>query len=246
MGVLEARKATTQIYRLAENLGTRVRAVQAFNDPNLSAEGLERRRAEMLAKSTESAQARAAFILKIATDGKAFAESQVDSLRPKVDPENVAQLTRSAQAWEMTIKPLRDAGKSWFEIADVLDADGLLALNRFAEQSIRLSESKADAQVILANLQRAADKRLAEVHPDPQARVAFKEAEEARQYASVVETVANQLGGVRNMAMAASVMITAKHLIHPLGTAPDTPAPTTETMDYIISAFPNTDETVVA
>ena len=200
----------------------------------------------MLAKSKQSAQARAERILKIATDGREFAESKVASLRPVIDPDNVAQLTRSAQAWEMTIKPLRDQGKSWFEIAEVLDADGLLALGRFAEQTIRLTETKHDAPIILGNLQRAADKRLTDVHPDEDARIAFKEAEEARQYEHTVASVALQVGSVKNAAQAASVMITAKHLIHPLGTVPDTPAPTLELMDNMLSLGNNSDDTLVA
>lgn len=235
MGVLEAKKATTQIARLAKNLETRLAAHRTFHDPDLTPAALLRRREELIAASLADARRKAAAILKTAQDGAAFADSQLDTYRPKLDPNDVAQLTRTAQAWEMVVKPLREQGKNWTEIAQVSDADGLLALERFAPQTIRLSESAGDADIILQNLHLARDRRLAEVAPDEVARQRFADAEAARAYAHAVAVVA---GGIENVKLATdttSVVIAATHHIHPLGTLPEGPPATAEQLDAQLS-----------
>ncbi|GAA1768384.1 hypothetical protein [Agromyces humatus] len=236
MGVLEAKKATTQIARLAQNLQTRLLAHDAFTDPDLTSEARQRRREERVAASLTDARRKAAAILKTAQDGAAFADRQLDAYRPKLDPNDVAQLTRTAQAWQMTIEPLRAQGKNWAEIAAVTDADGLLALERFAPQTIRLQESARDAEIIMANLQRASDRRLAEIHTDEPARQRFVDAADAQKYLGAVSAIASGIEGVTKPTDATAVMISVKRNIHPLGTLPTEPPATSEQLDRTLSA----------
>lgn len=244
MGIIESRKAATDSYRLLQNLITRVHAANTFHDKDLTPEGLQNARTERLNKSRTVAAAKAQKLIQTAQDGVEFTDSKIDKFRPQVDPENVAQLTRSAQAWEMTVKPLRDQGKSWFEIMEVLDVDGLMAMDRFAEQTIRLTEAKQDAEIILHNLRDATDRRLAEVHPSEEARTAFAEATEAKELSGIVQSIAGSVESVRNQSTGAVATINATRRLHPTGLTPSGPPPTVETLDWHVTNTPY-DATVI-
>lgn len=236
MGVIEARKATTQAARLTRNTLTRLKAHTVWSDSDLTPEALSKKRGERAAATLADARRKAQALLKTARDGAAFARQQAELLRPKIDPDNVAQLTRSAQAWEMVIKPLREQGKNWSEIAAVVDMDGLAALDRFAEQQVRLTEAKQDVDIILSNLHGAKDKRIAEIHPDEAARTRYTEALEAEAYVGAVAQVAHGLDNANLATDVNRVMIGAIHTMHPMGVLPTEAPATAEQMDTMAAA----------
>lgn len=82
-------------------------------------------------------KAKSQSFVKIARDNRDAAETRVAPHRPKVDLNDVAQLTRTAQTLEMIVKPMRDKGLNWSESVAAADWETLHALARFAEQTVK-------------------------------------------------------------------------------------------------------------
>lgn len=233
MGVAETKRATQDLYRVIQNYQTRLTAARTYQNPDLTPDALAKERTGRAEQSRQSAAVKAAKLLQTARDGLAFAQSRLDAVRPKADPNDVAQLTRAAQAWQMIVEPMRAKGKSWFDIAKVADEDVLLALHRFAEQRIRLDEGD-DAPLILGNLHTAIDRRLAEVHPDPQARQLFADARVAGDHAGLAEYLANAADS-RRPDQLVGALIGAKSVAHQRDIElPAGPRPTAEQLDLLV------------
>jgi hypothetical protein len=235
MGVQETKQATANLFRLMQNLQTRLGAARAYTDKDLTAQGLENARQSMADRSRATAAAKAQKLLGIAKDGAAFAQSRLQEVRPVFDPDNVAQLTRSAQAWQMLVQPMRDEGKSWFDIAKVADMDMMLAIQRFAPQRIGLDDPN-DASVILGNLEVAIDRRLAEIHPDPEAKQLFEDARAAADHMVLAQHLADATDS-RSPSQVSGALAVAKSYAYGHGIdLPKTPAPSLgdlETMTHL-------------
>lgn len=233
MGVAETKTATADLYRVIRNYQTRLAAARAYQNDALTPDGLSQARGDLAERSRQDAAAKAARLLQTARDGLAFAQSRLDAVRPKLDPNDVAQLTRTQQAWQMIIQPMRDAGKSWFDIAKVADQDVMLALQRFGEQRIKLDDP-VDAPLIIGNLRTALDRRLAEIHPDPDARQLFADARAAGDHEGIAEYLANAADSRRPEQLVGAI-IGAKQAAHQRGIdLPREPAPTAEQLDLLV------------
>jgi hypothetical protein len=230
MGLKEAREAATYAARLAQNVQTRIAAHRALTDPDLTPEGLDKRRAELSEASLASARRKAAALLKAASDGRAFVDSQVEGVRPKFDPNDVAQLVRTQQAWDNTIKPQLADGKSLSDIAASADMDGVMALLRFGPQQVNLTKD-VDRDTMAQNLRTSIDQRLAAIHPDESARRFFSDAAEARAFEDTVSLVANGLDHVRTPADLVGITIGVKQALVPRGAMPTTPVPSNADLD---------------
>lgn len=170
--------------------------------------------------------------MQIARDGRDSAESRVAGHRPKVDLNDVAQLTRTAQTWEMVIKPMRDKGMNWSDIAAAADWETLHALARFAEQTVKL-EDPADSAVILRNLDLAMNRRTAEIHPDETARELFREAAEAEAALTAANSMAVALDQAYSPQGVTSALVYGMRSLHPMGLLPQEPALTSEQQDHL-------------
>jgi hypothetical protein len=230
MGVQETKQATANLYRLIENLGTRLGAARTFTDKDLSEQGLQNARQAMAEHSRQTATVKAQKLLGIAQDGAAFAQSKLDDVRPKVDLNDVAQLARARDAWDMVVQPARDKGKSWTDVAANADEDTMLALNRFAEQRIRLDDPN-DAPIIISNLRTAIDRRLADTHPDAEARQLFDDARTAADHVVLAQHLANAADS-RNAQQVVGALVNAKsYAFHKGIQLPKTPTPTLAELD---------------
>lgn len=232
MGVKEARTAATNVYRVARNMDTRLRAIRAFNDPNLSTAGLNQARDERTKAVITSAKAKAQAFVKTAQDGRDFAASRVAEHRPKVDLNNVAVLTRTAQNWDMLVKPMREKGMNWSEIAAQADWDTLHAIARFAPQTVKLEDPRG-ADEVLRNLEVAMDRRTAEIHPDDSVRVLFQEAFEADQALSAATSMASAIDQAYSPEGVVAALVSGQRSLHGMGLLPQEPPLTNEQQDHL-------------
>lgn len=105
------------------------------------------------------------------------ADKAAEPYRLRLDPESTTQLVRTDQAWNNTIRPALEQGKQWDEIIPTLDADGLLAVERFApghESRIRDRFHQHEVPGVLEGIRTASERRLPDVVP-PEGRVALRE-----------------------------------------------------------------------
>ncbi len=236
MGVKEARVAATNVYRVARNMDTRLRAIRAFNDPNLSTAGLNQARDERTKAVLASAKAKAQAFVKTAQDGRDFAASRIAEHRPKVDLENVAVLTRTAQNWDMLVKPMREKGMNWSEIAAQADWDTLHAITRFAPQTVKL-EDPSGADSVLRNLEVAMDRRTAEIHPDETVRVLFHEALEADQALNAAKSMASAIDHAYSPEGATAALVYGQRSLHGMGLLPPEAPLTNEQQDQFYTVI---------
>lgn len=233
MGVKEARTAATNVYRVARNLEGRLKAIRAFHDPDLSEGGMQKARDERTKVTLTSAKAKAQSFVQTARDARDFAESRVAEHRAKVDLNDVAQLTRTAQTWEMLVKPMRAKGMNWTQIAQAADWETLQALSRFAEQTVKFEEP-AEAAVILRNLDLAMDRRTAEIHPNETARALFEEAAEAESALTAANSMAVALDNAYSPQGVQTALIFGMRSLHPMGLLPEEAPLTNEQQDHIV------------
>ena len=231
MGVNETKQATRDLYRLGENLHTRLTAARQFTDDRLTPAALLDARENMAAGSQQAATGKATHLLNTARDGEAFAQSQIEAARPTTDPSDVASLARSSQAWQGIVEPARANGASWADIAQAGDMDTLAALTRFAEQSINLKETRADAPIITSNMRSAVDRRLADIHPDPKVRGVFEDARDARRHLDLAQHLADSVN-TRDPERLLGSLIAAKSYAHRNGIElPSDQKPTSAELD---------------
>lgn len=123
------------------------------------------------------------------------AEAAAAKYRPKFDPENAAQAIRTDQAWNNTIRPMLDDGKGWDEIIPTLDADGLVAVDRFApahEARVRDRFHQHEVPAAVDGIRNMSDRRNVDIAP-PEGREALREALDAAEAVNYTRTVAGWL-----------------------------------------------------
>lgn len=101
--------------------------------------------------------------------------------RLKVDPESSTQMIRTDQAWRNSVLPMLESGMGWDQIIPRVDADGLLAIQRFAparESAVRDRFKQHEVPEVLAGIQRASEQRNIDLAP-LEARAALMEHEDA-------------------------------------------------------------------
>jgi|GEM_PF-2834095 len=232
MTITEARTAATNVYRVARNLETRLKSARAFHDPNLSTPGLQKARDERTQKALEAAKSKARSYVQVARNARDAAEASLAAYRPKVDLNDVAQLTRTAQAWEMLVKPMREKGMNWTEIAQAADWEVLNALSRFAEQTINL-EDPTDSAIILRNLDLAMNRRAAEIHPNEAVRELFQQATDVENALTAANSMAAALDNAYNPEGVQSALVYGMRSLHPMGLLPQESPLTNEQQDHL-------------
>ena len=98
----------------------------------------------------------------------AAADKAADVYRPHLDTESPTQLLRTDQAWNNSIRPALESGKKWEEIIPTTDADGLLAIERFAaghESRVRDRFHQHEVPAVLAGIKALTDRRTVEIAP---------------------------------------------------------------------------------
>lgn len=105
------------------------------------------------------------------------ADKAADPYRPHLDAESPTQLMRTDQAWNNSIRPALEQGRKWEEIIPTADADGLLAIERFAEgheSRIRDRFHQNEVPAVLAGIKANTARRVLEIAP-PEGKAALVE-----------------------------------------------------------------------
>lgn len=149
-----------------------LKAAASYTHPDVAPEVLPELRKEL----TKALQARMRNLFDDALDGfkregeRALdaADKVADAFRPHLDSESTSQLMRTDQAWNNTIRPALEQGKKWDEIIPTVDADGLLAIERFAEgheSRIRDRFTQSEVPSAVAGIKNMTARRVLEVAP---------------------------------------------------------------------------------
>lgn len=230
---LRARAAAHAAFKAAEQHVANLTALRRFEEPDLNEEAALELRGE-LQKGIRTQTAgqfsnTATGYLTAAEAAAAEAEKAAAGVRLKFDPESPAQALRTDQAWRNTVEPMLAAGKRWDQIIPHLDADGLLAVERFApgrEARIRDFTQQHEVPGELAALREACQRQEVRI-ATPEAREVLREAQDANAALDFVRTVSNW---VNNESDPVTVSIGLKNIgfrvgaQNPVDTSPDAQA----------------------
>jgi len=181
-----ASAVVTGLYETSVGLSRAIPTIEKFADPNLSDEGLAEARAGLQLALKSAVRERVEHLTTHLDDAVRAAEAAAAPYRPVLDAESVAQLTRTDQAWNNSIRPQLEAGKNWDDIIPTLDVDALLAVQRFApthEAGKRTRFDQNEVPSVLAGVQRMIESRLADAVPSEEGRAALREAREVSKFA---------------------------------------------------------------
>ena len=215
-----AHAVVTSLYQTTEGLMRALPAAASVRDDSLSPAGLQAERTSRVEYLIEAVKVRVENSMRSIEDALRVADTAAAKHRPTFDPENFAQVTRTDQAWNNSIKPQLEAGKSWDQIIPTLDYDGLLAAKRFApahEAGTRGRRDQEQVPSVLAGMEALIEARIIGAAPSENARAAFVEARETAKYAAAARTIADLLlsvDGIRNLS---TVSIAAKRVAFQVG-----------------------------
>lgn len=203
--------------RIASNLAARLEAANSFRDSDMTPDGVNKRRQAMTDRAISSARDLVAAQVAAARSEAAAAEAAIAAHQIRPNPNDVAELTRTGQMWETLVKPMRDRGTHWNDIAAQMDADGIKTLRRFAPAIINTTESEGDAPIILGNLERAIERRTADILTDESGRAAFTSTITARPVLAAAQEALQRVDGIYSISGAAAAQIGIKRAAFAVG-----------------------------
>lgn len=218
-----ARAIMSAAYQTVQGLSVQMPLIEQIKDSDLSPEGLVKAKEDRLAMLLAVTAQRIRSLGDHLVDAVKDAETAAAPFRPIRDDENLAQLARTDQAWNNTIRPQLDAGKDWDLIINTLDHDGIIATQRFApghEAGKRGRNSQHEVPVVLAGIKTMSDRRVIALAPEGAARDALTEAADVAHVAEVaVDALASlaSVDGPRNVMGAA---ISVKRATYEVGAQP--------------------------
>jgi hypothetical protein len=198
-----ARAALTGLYRTADTLLPNFGAIRAYEDPDVLHDAQEAERGSRRAALQKALDHRATTLADHAAGALESAALRAKQYRPTVDPDNMAQLIRTDQTWNNFVRPLLDAGKSWPGVVKTLDADGLLAVERYAPAYVSSKLDRQNQHLLpseLAGIQRMTDRRFIEVAPEGEAREALQQHADVQRMHDTVQGAAAQLTSLGTLA----------------------------------------------
>lgn len=167
-----------------------------WTDPDLTVEALERQRHERF-DAARAAAANDIAALQTQTRREAdTAEATASAFRPVFHPDDVAELTRSADAWQFGVLPQLAAGRSWGDVINSLSTvDDAIAVERFAGAYVRANAKPHEADGILADINANVRARHAELATTEEGRAAIRASDTAATIADAVDSVTEQVQG---------------------------------------------------
>lgn len=199
----KARAAVTDVYLTANNLLPAFNGIRSYKDPSLTVEEQAAEREGQLAAVHKALARRSDDATERSSNALAAADAEAAKYRPTLDANDMAQMMRTDQAWNNTIRPQLEKGKSWDQILPSLDADGLLAVQRFApghEAAARSRFDQHEVPAVVAGIQRMAGKRMIDIAPDGPAKDALKQHAEVQRVHDVVTAAASHFKGLSTVA----------------------------------------------
>lgn len=193
---VRARVAAHSAFKTAQQYLMNVNNARNFNDPEVAEHIIPELRDSVIMNLRSNTQDRfsdpSTGLVRIAERANDAAAAATAPFRPKLDPDSTAQMIRTDQSWNNHILPMLNGGKSWDQIIPTLDADGLLAVQRFApgfEASSRSRFDQAEVPSVLAGINNLSEQHLPKIAP-PEGRTALLEHQDTQ----------STLGFIRNVA----------------------------------------------
>lgn len=218
-----AKSIVTSLYQTMEGLTRQLPGEARYEDANLSPEGLQEARAERVQLMRDAVAARIEILQPHLDTAVKDATAAAEQYKPQLDLNDVAQLTRTAQAWENAIKPQLAAGKDWDQIIPTLDHDGLLAAERFApghEAAKRDRFSQHEVPSVLEGIARMSAHRVVEAAPEGPARDALVQEAKVIRYADAAKRSVQALTAVTGTSDLIPASIAVKSATFQVGAQP--------------------------
>jgi hypothetical protein len=193
----------TSLYGTGTGLSAALQWANNVDDPNLSPEGIEAAKAERLAGLADALKSRVAIVTPHLEEAFSDAQKAAEPFWPKLNESDVAQGNRITSAWQLSVLPQLEKGKSWDAIISTLDHDGLLAVKRFApahEAMQRTALKQHEVPSILAGIERMSEQRVINSAPEGPARQAMQQLQTVRSHNDAATAALN---GIRAVATAA-------------------------------------------
>lgn len=196
-------RASLDLYKdmwgVVEGFAGAMRTAASFEDNRLTREARDQQRVRLRDAAREAAVTAATAIWQEAHEAALRAEDAAAPHRPHLQPDDVAQLARSADAWQFNILPQLEAGKQWGQIIPTIGHDDAIAIERFAPSYLRAHtkmphEVDAQLNLIAAGVQQ----RHADIATTPEGREAIRAAARAAHTARTVSSVAGEVSRARD------------------------------------------------
>lgn len=199
---LKARGLVIDLLNVLTAAPGQVQESEQYTDPRLNAKALGDERKTRTKTTFADLSTQAAGIVSQLATLEAKASARADRVIPSIDLNDAAQLTRTAQAWEYVILPQlkHDVKPDWATIIASLDADGLLALQRFAPSWIKADNSnnptqgEAEIQAVMDGVRASIANALA----DPTERTIVTNADDCTTYLTIARQLAAGLSSAAN------------------------------------------------
>jgi hypothetical protein len=220
------RAALTGLYRTAETLLPNYGEVRTYEDRDVLHDAQEAERGARLNALQTALDHRAKTLADHAAGALESAKIRADKHRPQLNPEDMAQLIRTDQAWNNFSRPQLDAGKSWPDVMKSLDTDGVLAAQRYAPAYVSSKLSRANENQLpeqLSGIQWMTDQRLIHVVPEGEARDALQQHADVQRMHDAVVASANHLTslgmlrGLPRNEVVTGTQLSVKHLTYEAG-----------------------------
>lgn len=218
-----ARDEMARLLTFSTGLPAEFDQIDAFRDEKLTPETLDAAKIAMREATVSRIAQTVRAANETASTALAAADKAAEPYRPKFDPESVAQATRTAQAWEMIVRPQLDAGKEWPEVIATLDADGLLAVERFApsiESAKRDRFTQHEVPAVLEGIRELTDRRVIHTAPEGPARDAMRELVDVRQLHSSIMRSTTALSAVQGKRDVVGASVAVKRAATDAGATP--------------------------
>ncbi|UFS58933.1 hypothetical protein [Subtercola endophyticus] len=222
----QAQSAVTAAYQVTERVTNALQQVAMYKNTTLTPEAVEAVKVDAQDVLLGYLRDRARTFDQNALEARTEAVKAAEPYKPKLAPNDLAQLTRTDQAWNNSVKPMLDDGKQWDQIVPMLDTDGLLAVQRFAPGHIALKEGSDAVPQTIAGINRMTANRLIDVAPEGDARTALQVERDTQKFADAARVATATLATVDAARNLITAGMSVKRVTFDVGAQPGVAAAT--------------------
>lgn len=218
-----ARVLLTQLLNLTLLAPGPIASAEKMTDPRLSTAGLSQERTARIKATVDTLASQVSSIIDKLQKLATTADTKADAIMPKLNPNDANQLTRTAQAWQFTIRPVleRDSVNNWSSLLDALDIDGLLAIQRFVPGWVKTQPITSALTSGLEQILEGAEVRIPKVSGIPAIAQAAANSEQVHDYLEQAQVIAASVANVRSSADATGLKGTVQRISVYAGVAQD-------------------------
>jgi hypothetical protein len=191
-----ARPLLIDILKLAVASPPAITIAQNYMDERLLMQAVLEERAKRMADTMKDIRTKALALrqqIAVLTD---TAVARADQMRPHLNPDDSAQLTRTAQAWQFNVLPRLDSGRIWSDVLNGLDEDGLIAVERFAPSWIAANSAPLEASEPTMLVLQGVAAHMTDVANDPDVKSALINARDCIAYITDADRLVSGLSAL--------------------------------------------------